>query len=359
MSELHALALFEGCEDDDLARVAGAVTGVRHVVEGEVICAEGEKADRWWIVVDGMADVTVAGLYTATIGPGESIGELALLDGAPRGATVTAATDMVLHEVDGDAVRRRAARPARGWPWRCYARWPIAAAAHEPTTDRGRGSRRGRPRRRRRPGRRGRQPSQLDPLAPRLLRGPHGAAGGAAGAGPGALVGGRPVLGRHPLRGRPPPVSTTSALLGSVTTLDPPDMPASPAGSEDDDPTRRRRPPAAAAARVEGVHAQGHQPVGRALESIVAGLLEAAAQTRTELRRHGRLRTVVPAQIISEMLGMPTEDMRAAAGVVLRARPGGSTRSARPRSSQRRTRRRGDERLRPSGDRRQAATRRR
>ena len=100
-AELNALPLFDGCEPEDLARVAEAVSATRTVVEGEVICAEGDKADRWWIVADGMADVTVGGLYTASIGPGETIGELALLDGELRGATVKAASDMTLHEVDG------------------------------------------------------------------------------------------------------------------------------------------------------------------------------------------------------------------------------------------------------------------
>lgn len=78
-----------------------AVSGAREAVEGEVICAEGDEGDRWWIVVDGMADVTIRGVYIDTIGPGETIGELALLDGEPRAATVTASTDMQLHEVDG------------------------------------------------------------------------------------------------------------------------------------------------------------------------------------------------------------------------------------------------------------------
>jgi cytochrome P450 len=101
-AELSALELFEGCTDDDLAVMTGAVTGVRRVREGEVICAEDEVADRWWIVVDGQADVTRRGLYLGTILPGETIGELALLDGRPRTATVTAMTDMVLHELEGE-----------------------------------------------------------------------------------------------------------------------------------------------------------------------------------------------------------------------------------------------------------------
>jgi cytochrome P450 len=100
--ELSRLELFEACTEEDLAVVTRAVTGVRRVPEGEVICAEDEVADRWWIVLEGQADATWRGLYLGTILAGETIGELALLDGKPRTATVTARTDMVLQELDGE-----------------------------------------------------------------------------------------------------------------------------------------------------------------------------------------------------------------------------------------------------------------
>lgn len=109
---LRELELFGDCDDDDLRPVIDAITAERDVGDGDVICAEGDAADRWWIVADGTADVTVGGLYTATIGPGETIGELALLDGEPRAATVKAVTDMRLYEVDGNAfVDALATRP--------------------------------------------------------------------------------------------------------------------------------------------------------------------------------------------------------------------------------------------------------
>jgi cytochrome P450 len=100
--ELRGLELFEACTEEDLAAVTRAVTGVRRLHDGEVVCAEGEVADRWWIVMEGQADATWQGLYLGTILAGETIGELALLDGKPRTATVTAKTDMVLTELDGD-----------------------------------------------------------------------------------------------------------------------------------------------------------------------------------------------------------------------------------------------------------------
>jgi cytochrome P450 len=102
MTELADLALFEGCETADLERVLKASAGLRVFGDGDVVCAEGDKADRWWVVIEGLADVTVAGLYAGTIGPGETIGELALLDGQPRGATVTAVTQLIVEEMDGE-----------------------------------------------------------------------------------------------------------------------------------------------------------------------------------------------------------------------------------------------------------------
>jgi cytochrome P450 len=100
--ELGSLALFETCDQADLDRIASASTGRQTIEEGTVLCAEGDKADRWWIVLEGLADVTIDGLYATTVGPGETIGEMALIDGDLRTATVTATTNMVVEEMDGE-----------------------------------------------------------------------------------------------------------------------------------------------------------------------------------------------------------------------------------------------------------------
>jgi cytochrome P450 len=99
---LADLELFRDCSSEDLEPLAAAVVSERHLSEGEVLCHEGETADRWWVVSDGTAEITIDGLYVATVGPGESIGELALLDQVPRNATVTASSDLLVHEVDGE-----------------------------------------------------------------------------------------------------------------------------------------------------------------------------------------------------------------------------------------------------------------
>ncbi len=201
--ELSGLELFEGCTDEDLAALTRAVTGVRRVREGEVVCAEDEVADRWWIVVEGQADATWRGLYLGTILAGETIGELALLDGKPRTATVTATTDMVLQELDGEGFVAALLRgPARGRGPAPPVRRPppghrrvagaaghTAPAATAPPPH-GRGRRHA--------------PPSVRSGSRRVFRGSVRPSGATAGAGGGALVRGGQLLGCDPLRGRAP-----------------------------------------------------------------------------------------------------------------------------------------------------------
>lgn len=61
---------------------------------GSVIMREGTKGGRFFIVVDGKAEVTRKGKSRGVLGPGDVFGEWALLDGGARTATVTAETDV-------------------------------------------------------------------------------------------------------------------------------------------------------------------------------------------------------------------------------------------------------------------------
>ena len=55
---------------------------------------EGEPGVGFFVVVEGSASVSIGGEARATIGPGDSFGEMALLDEGPRSATIVAATDL-------------------------------------------------------------------------------------------------------------------------------------------------------------------------------------------------------------------------------------------------------------------------
>ena len=67
------------------------------VAAGRVLCREGEVGREFFVIGEGEAAVTVAGHEVAVLGPDDFFGELALLDGAPRNATVTALTPMEVH----------------------------------------------------------------------------------------------------------------------------------------------------------------------------------------------------------------------------------------------------------------------
>lgn len=92
---LRRVPLFADCSKRDLQTVARAVRPIPHRA-GTMIAREGDPGVGLFILVDGVADVTIGGKKRATLGPGDFFGEIALLDGGPRTASVTARTDVQL-----------------------------------------------------------------------------------------------------------------------------------------------------------------------------------------------------------------------------------------------------------------------
>ncbi len=85
--------MFENFSDRELARI-DALTCETVVAAGRTLMSQGRPGSEAVIVLSGYADVAVDGEVVSHIGTGDIVGELALLDGEPRSATVTAATDM-------------------------------------------------------------------------------------------------------------------------------------------------------------------------------------------------------------------------------------------------------------------------
>jgi CRP-like cAMP-binding protein len=77
----------------------------RFVAAGNALIREGEAGDSMFIVVEGLLDVHRGasergpGARVAAVGPGQCAGEMSLLTGEPRSATLIAATDVVAYEV--------------------------------------------------------------------------------------------------------------------------------------------------------------------------------------------------------------------------------------------------------------------
>jgi CRP/FNR family cyclic AMP-dependent transcriptional regulator len=95
VERLSHVPIFAGCSKKDLQTIAKAVKEVRHPA-GEVVATEGEPGAGLFVIDRGEADVTIGGKKLNHLGPGDFFGEMALLDGGPRTATVTATTDLSL-----------------------------------------------------------------------------------------------------------------------------------------------------------------------------------------------------------------------------------------------------------------------
>ena len=98
VERLSQIELFRRCSRKDLEALAAIVSEVA-VPAGAVLCDQGRVADESFIVIEGEADVRIGGDLVSTAGPGDPIGEMALLDHLPRSATVTAATPMRLYSI--------------------------------------------------------------------------------------------------------------------------------------------------------------------------------------------------------------------------------------------------------------------
>ncbi|HSL10022.1 MAG TPA: cyclic nucleotide-binding domain-containing protein [Actinomycetota bacterium] len=95
VENLSRVPLFSSCSNRELQTIARAVKHVDHP-DGTVIAREGEPGIGLFVIQSGTADVTIGGKKKASLGPGEFFGEIALLDGGPRTATVTATSDIEL-----------------------------------------------------------------------------------------------------------------------------------------------------------------------------------------------------------------------------------------------------------------------
>ena len=95
VDRLAHVPLFSDCSKRDLQTVARVVRTIPHK-KGTVIAREGDPGVGLFVLMDGTAEVSIGGKKRVNLGPGDFFGEIALLDGGPRTATVTATSDVQL-----------------------------------------------------------------------------------------------------------------------------------------------------------------------------------------------------------------------------------------------------------------------
>jgi MFS family permease len=106
LRRVAGLPIFAGIAAARLEAILGR-RRMRDVVAGDVVLRQGDPPDRFAVIVAGRFDVerrepgATAAEHLRTMGPDEVFGEIGLLTGVPRTATVTAASDGRLLELDG------------------------------------------------------------------------------------------------------------------------------------------------------------------------------------------------------------------------------------------------------------------
>ena len=95
IERLQEVSLFEECSQRQLRSVA-KIARVFDVAAGTILTRAGEPGDEFFLIIDGTARADVSADRHVLLHPGEFFGEMSLLDGGPRSATVVADTPVRL-----------------------------------------------------------------------------------------------------------------------------------------------------------------------------------------------------------------------------------------------------------------------
>jgi small-conductance mechanosensitive channel/CRP-like cAMP-binding protein len=106
---LSGIDLFRELEPTTVQQLAAAAQR-KHYADGEVMVSEGDDGDSLFLIEEGSAGVAASGsaggprVPVAMLGPGSFFGEMSLLTGEPRSATVTASTSCAVLVLDRASV---------------------------------------------------------------------------------------------------------------------------------------------------------------------------------------------------------------------------------------------------------------
>jgi hypothetical protein len=91
---VQQIPLFAGLTNEQVEDVA-RLFKERRFAAGQTVIREGSGGAAFFLIREGEATVTVRGEEKTRLGPGDSFGELAMIDAGVRSATITAATELV------------------------------------------------------------------------------------------------------------------------------------------------------------------------------------------------------------------------------------------------------------------------
>lgn len=95
LAVLRRITLFRGLDDEHLRQIADT-TRFRDSEPNEVLARRGEIGTEMVVIVDGTVRVEADDKILTRLGPGEFFGEISLIDGKPRTATVITETPSIL-----------------------------------------------------------------------------------------------------------------------------------------------------------------------------------------------------------------------------------------------------------------------
>ncbi len=95
MVDVKEAKLFQGLPESELRSVEKQLKIVKHPAGHEIV-VRGEGGVGFMVITDGTVSVKTVQGHTRKLGPGDSFGEMALLDHEGRSATITADTDVTL-----------------------------------------------------------------------------------------------------------------------------------------------------------------------------------------------------------------------------------------------------------------------
>src|ERR1700758_1670266 len=104
-SRLKKIPLFSNLSDEEAHRLAAFATETS-IAEGQILMKEGDYSTELIAIEEGTADVIRGGQKIASLGPGDLIGEMGLLNREPRNADVVATSPMLVIKLTHWEIRR-------------------------------------------------------------------------------------------------------------------------------------------------------------------------------------------------------------------------------------------------------------